>query len=226
MKLLAALATGLFVSQVVLAHQPTISNGTANGPDSAIAFEDIQLSRVVYHEITSTASSLWIKFEIDQPQSLWISLGLPLIDRLKGFRPAFVVLGPGLPNVDLPLETPEGLGGVLFETIEVTEPEVFYEPFSRTSSWILREEDVELPEAGTYYIVAFVPTGETGKLWLAPGRREEFSPADIAGLGAVLDDVRRFHETSAAGSPCFLFPLAAVLVLFHTLRLIRNNSGK
>jgi hypothetical protein len=214
----------LVVTQGALAHQPTMSDGTAIGPDSAIELDDIQLSRVIYHEITADAPSLWLTFEVDEPQSLFVSLGLPLLDRLEEFRPAFVVLGPGLPAIELPIEVPEGLGGLLFYTDEVTEPEVFYEPFSRTSSWILREEDVDLREVGTYFIVAFVPSGETGKLWVAPGDREEFALGDILRLIGVLGEVRAFHEVAGRGFPCFLLPLAAVLVFLSMLRLTRGRA--
>ena len=224
MKRLAAIGLLLVVTQSSLAHQPTMSDGTAVGPASAMELDDIQLSRVIYHEITEAAPSLWLTFEVDQPQSLFVSLGLPLLDRLESFRPAFAVLGPGLPAIELPLEVPEGSGGMLFETDDVMEPEVFYEPFSRTSSWILREEDVDLPEAGTYFIVAFVPSGETDKLWVAPGDREEFTLGDILELGGVLGAVRAFHEVGGAGFPCFLLPLAAGLVFLSTLRLVRVRA--
>lgn len=217
MKRFAAIGFVLVVTQGVLAHQPTMSDGTAIGPDSAIELDDIQLSRVIYHEITEAAPSLWLTFEVDEPQSLFVSLGLPLLDRLENFRPAFAVLGPGLPDIELPIEVPEDLGGVLFATDEVMEPEVFHEPFSRTNSWILREEYVDLPEAGTYFIVAFVPSGDTGKLWVAPGHREEFTLADIVKLSGVLGEVRAFHEVGGGGFPCFLFPLAAVVILFLAL---------
>lgn len=216
----AAIGFLLVITSVTLAHQPTMSDGTAIGPDSAIELDDIQLSRVFYHEITQDAPSLWLTFDIAEPQSLYISLGLPLLDRLEGFRPAFAVLGPGLSTIELPFDVPEGVGGVLFETNDVMEPEVFHEPFSGTTSWILREEDVDLPEAGTYYILAFVPSGETGKLWVAPGDREEFSLRDILALTGVLADVRDFHETTGGSFPCFLLPLAAVLAVFPALGLL------
>ena len=224
MRRFAALGYVLVVTQGAFAHQPTMSDGTAIGPDSAIELDDIQLSRVIYHEITDDAPSLWLTFEVDKPQSLFVSLGLPILDRLEDFRPTFAVLGPGLPAIELPIEAPEGSGGVLFETDEVLEPEVFYEPFSGTSSWILREEHVDLPEAGTYFIVAFVPSGETGKLWVAPGDREEFGLGDIIKLSGVLDEVRAFHETAGGGFPCFLFPLAAILMLFPALGLLGKRT--
>jgi hypothetical protein len=220
----AAIACILVATQGVLAHQPTISDGSAIGPESAIELNDIQLSRVFYHSITESAPSLWLTFDIRRPQSLYVSLGLPLLDRLEDFRPAFAVLGPGLPDIELPFELPEGLGGVLFETDDVRDPEVFHEPFSGTSSWILREEYVDLPEAGTYFIVAFVPSGETGKLWLAPGDREEFTLADILELRGVVGAVRVFHEVEDSGFPCFLFPLGAVLALAIGFRLLGDRG--
>jgi hypothetical protein len=227
MKPLAAIGFVLVVTQGTFAHQPTMSDGTAIGPDSAIELDDIQLSRVIYHEITEDAPSLWLTFDVDEPQSLFVSLGLPLLDRLESFRPAFAVLGPGLPAIDLPIEMPEGLGGLLYETDEVLEPEVFDEPFSGTRSWILREEDVDLLEAGTYFIVAFVPSGETGKLWLAPGDREDFTLGDILGLSDILDEVRAFHETEGGGFPCFIFPLAAILMLLPALGLLgKHRRGR
>jgi hypothetical protein len=225
-KRLAAIGFVLIFTQGSAAHQPTMSDGTAIGPASAIELDDIQLSRVFYHEITEDAPTLWLQFAVDKPQSLFVSLGLPLLDRLEDFRPAVVVLGPGLPEIDLPFEVPEELGGVLFETDEILEPEVFHEPFSRTSSWILREEHVDLLEAGIYFIVAFVPSAETGKLWVAPGDREEFTLADIFELSGVLDDVRAFHEVSGGGFPCFLFPLAAIVMLLPVVGLLGKRTRR
>jgi hypothetical protein len=213
------------VARPVRAHQPTISDGTATTPEAAIAFNGIQLSRVVYHEMTDEAQQLWLTFDIDTPQSLFITLGLPRIDRLEAYRPAFAVLGPGLPDIDLPFVYPEGVGGLIFLTGDVREPEVFHEPFSGTTSWILREEDVELPQAGTYYIVVYVPSGESGKLWIAPGEQEEFTLGDFIELGGILGQVRAFHEVAPGGFPCFLFPVAAIAGAFPMLRLLRRRSS-
>ena len=226
MRRFTAIGCVLIVTQGALAHQPAMSDGTAIGPDSAIELDDIQLSRVVYHEITEAAPSLWLTFEVDEPQSLFVSLGLPLLDQLEDFRPAFAVLGPGLPDVQLPIDVPEGLGGVLFATDDVIDPDVFYEPFSRTSSWILREEYVHLPEAGTYFIVAFVPSGEPGKLWIAPGDREEFTLADIVKLSGVLGEVRAFHEVAGGGFPCLLFPVAAIVMLLLAFLLLGDGARR
>lgn len=178
----------------LFAHQPTISDGTAVSADTAIEFEDIQISRVVYHEVTSEASQIWLTFEVSEPQSLYLSLGMPEIDRLANLRPAYALLGPGLPDVQLPFDIPDGLGGLLFTTENVTSPEVFDEPFSCTSSFILDERNVDLPLAGRYYVVAFIPNGSPGKLWVATGDQEVFLLRDVPELLRISRDVRSFHE--------------------------------
>jgi hypothetical protein len=211
--------------QLAVAHQPTISDGSATTPDAAILFEDIQLSRVVYHEVTPDAEQIWIRFAVDEPQTLRVSLGVPMIERLSDFRPAFAVFGPGYSQVDLAFDVPGNLGGRVFETDGLELPEVFYEPFSQTSSWILREEDVSLPQAGEFFIVAYVPSGETGKLWIAPGVREEFSLGDIAELSEVLPAVQAFHETTGGGFPCFVAPAIALLSVLPIVRIMGRSAS-
>jgi hypothetical protein len=213
----------LSATPIGLAHQPTISDGTAVDAEHAIEFVDPQISRVVYHEVTAEAPQVWVTFEVDQPQALKIQLGVPLIDRLEDFRPAFALLGPGLPSVELPFTVPEGLGGSVFESGNVTEPEVFDEPFTGTTSWILRDEEVQLPAAGRYYVVAYVPSGEQGKLWVALGVEEVFELDDILTLPEVIADVRAFHEVPArVGPACFLLPAGLLLTAVPIARRLRR----
>ena len=181
-------------SSAVLAHQPIISDGTADAAEEAMFLDDIQISRVIYHEVTEDAPQVWLTFEVAEPQVLDLSLGVPKIDRLENFRPAYAIFGPGLPAFSGPIDAPQGLGGLFFSTDEVTQPEVFDEPFSCTSSWILDERQVDLPAAGRYYIVAFAPQGELGKLWIAPGVEEVFPLTEIFALIRTTREVRAFHE--------------------------------
>lgn len=191
-----------------VAHQPILSDGSATTPEAAIELRDVQISRVIYHEVTAEAPQVWMAFDVSEPQFLKVTLGVPDIERLAAYRPALALIGPGLPPADLPAGSPPGLGGVVFDTRAVTEPEYFNEPFSGTQSWIVFEQELELPEAGRYYLVAYSPTNEAGKLWVAPGVKEVFSAADFGSLAGDLGDVRAFHEVSAgAALPCVLFPL-------------------
>jgi hypothetical protein len=175
----------------VLAHQPIISDGTAVTAEEAIFLDDVQISRVVYHEVTHEAPQVWLTFEVAEPQVLDLSLGVPKIDGLENFRPGYAIFGPGLPAFSGPIDAPQGLGGLFFFTDEVTEPEVFDEPFSCTSSWILDERQVD---ACCRALHRCVYTQNLGKLWIAPGIEEVFPQMEIFALMRTTREVRAFHE--------------------------------
>jgi hypothetical protein len=213
----------LLGSGAAQAHFPELSDGSATSPDTAIEWDDPQNSRVVYHELTADAPQLWITFDVGWPQTLLVQLGVPLVERLREYRPELALVGPGLPAVSLPFAVPEGLGGLIFDSAAVGEPEEFYEPYSGTSSWIWVDEHVELPAVGRYYLVCYDPEGVPGKAWVAAGEREEFSLTDLPFLTSILDDIRAFHEMPAeVPPPCFLLPGAAGLALWAFARQIHQ----
>jgi NADH dehydrogenase [ubiquinone] 1 alpha subcomplex assembly factor 1 len=193
------LAWGLVIlSSPAYAHRPTMSDGSAVDADHAIEFQDVQISRVVYHEVTKEASRVWITFEVDQPQELFLQIGVPVLDRLRKYRPTLALIGPGLPDLRLPFEFPSGLGGLALDTRGIEKPKKFCEPFTGTSSWILTERDVQLPEAGRYYVVAYDPGGKPGKLWAALGRKEVWEAKDMLKMPKIITEVRQFHEVAAS----------------------------
>ncbi len=192
--------TGIGLSVIVLvglsvwAHKPLPSDGTYSDAGHALRVEEIDVSQVVYYELTHENQQLWLTFETEAEEGLYVSLGVPVIEWLKDFRPALAVLGPGLPEIALPFEIPEGFGGWAFETDAVTSPGVFHEPFTGTDSWVLFEDTVALPGSGQHYVVAYSPLGEPGKLWVAIGTREAFGLRDVLELPATVREVRAFHE--------------------------------
>ncbi|MEW6200215.1 MAG: hypothetical protein AB1601_16310 [Planctomycetota bacterium] len=208
-----------------LAHRPILSDGSARDAATALHIADPGLSQVVYHEVTGAAPQLWLAFDFDAGQSLHFQLGVPVIERLEGYRPALALVGPGLPAADLPLPIPEGLGAREY-TVDPAEIREFHEPFSGTSSWILMTHTVPIATAGRYYLVAYDPAGRPGKLWVAVGRREEFGLNDIVTLPEILTRVREFHETEAArpGLPCFLAPMAMSLVGLYAWSAVRRRA--
>ena len=175
-----------------------MSDGTAVNADHAIEFQDVQISRVVYHKVTKQAPRVWITFEVDQPQELFLQIGVPVLDRLREYRPALALIGPGLPKVRLPFEFQSSLGGLVLNTRDIDKPREFYEPFTGTRSWILMERDVKLPGAGRYYVVAYDPGGRPGKLWAALGRKEVWEAKDMLKMPKIITEVRQFHEVAAA----------------------------
>lgn len=217
----------LFV-EMTLAHIPILSdedNGT--GPENAVFIDDASISHAVYHEVTTEMPQLWITYDLEAGQEIYVQFGIPVLDRLTDFRPALVVLGPGLPQIDLPFETPDGLGGILFTTDGIDEPEFFYEPFTATESWIFGELVDTALETGRYFLVAYVPSGESGKFWAAPGRREIFEPQDIAALPTLVPQVRAFHEVSNPEAiPCFLIPAAGTVGMLCLLTAARRFGSR
>jgi len=204
-----------------IAHKPVSIGGTYPTFDGALAVTDIDVSQVAYAELVAPDHALWLVLEAAAGTPLHLSLALPVLARLAQARPSIAVLGPGLPTIDLPLEIPPGVGGILLETSDVAEPRFFHEPFTGTDSWILLDETVDLPETGTYYVVAW-PSGEPiDKLWVAIGVREQFGLRDILSLHTVVREVRAFHEVRADRGSGFLgkllfLGLAAGLIAWLT----------
>jgi hypothetical protein len=181
------------------AHRPIFSELAATGPDTAVPIAQPEVSQVIYREITDKARQVWLALDAKAGFELFIQIGVPVLDRLKSFRPAVLVIGPGLPETPLPIPVPTGAGGRTFPTDEVKQPRFFHEHFTGTDSWILRSETVVLPRSGRYYVVAYVPSGQTGKLWLSVGKKEVFGSADLAAFAEWKKRIRAFHEVQEEG---------------------------
>jgi hypothetical protein len=186
--------TILSCPQPLLAHRPIFTDDAATSPDTAIKIADPAISQVVYREITEKSPQVWLTFQAEKDFKLFIQVGVPVIDRFKDFRPAMVVIGPGLPTQDAPFKLPENTGARVFTTKDVEKPQFFHEPFTNTDSWILRSETITLPKAGRYYLVAYLPQKKTGKLWLSVGKKESFSLEDLKEFPNWTKRVQAFHE--------------------------------
>jgi hypothetical protein len=192
--LAVATVTWLSPSRPAFAHRPIFTEDAAKSPETAIQMADPDLSQVVYREITEKTPQVWLMFTVPKDFALFIQIGAPKIDRQKDFRPAVVLVGPGLPSEAPPFTIPEGTGTKVFSTQEVAKPRFFHEHFTGTDSWILRSETVKLSQPGRYYLVAFSPQKQTGKLWLSIGKKESFSLDDLKEFPAWTKRIREFHE--------------------------------
>ena len=178
------------------AHRPIFSEAAATSPETAVWIAQPSVSQVVYREVTRASSEVWLGLDAEEGFELFVQIGVPALARLRDFRPAIKVVGPGPPDAsDLPSGTEERH----FRTDHVKEPRFFHEHFTGTDSWILRSETITLPKSGRYYVVAYVPSGQTGKLWLAIGRQEVFGAADLAQFGTWKKTIRTFHEVEETG---------------------------
>jgi hypothetical protein len=195
--LLVALAS-ILLATTAHAHKPRFSDGTAVTPQRALVVQEPAMSQVYYHEVTKTTPRIWLAFDLQKDQEVYLQLGMPVLQRLSNCRPAMALVGLGLPPITLPFDVPEGSGGTLWKTDDVKEPQFFHEPFTGTDSWILKETRTKVPQAGRYYAVAFIPAGAPGKLWLAIGTAEEFGPQDWLQMSEWTKKVRAFHEVTGA----------------------------
>ena len=187
-------------ASVAQAHKPMQVGGEAEGHsiEEAKRIEDPQVSQVFYTELRPGSRADYWEFRGDQGEELPVQIGVPKIGRLEGFRPAAVLIGPSLPSAPegVPAEVPEGIGAVEIGFQPGAETEEFFEPFSRTSSWVTPEYKEPFPASGEYYVAVYDPEGEGGKYWLVVGGEERFGPRDWLGLPVTLWNVRRFHEVS------------------------------
>lgn len=208
-KVLVLVTLFVLTGLVAFAHKPLPGEGEYSDPQHPLEVKDIEVSQVVYYQLSEDTPRLWLTFSGKAGHELYLSLGIPKIDRLENFRPAMAVLGPGFSEILLPFEIPENMGGRVFETQDVRSPSVFYEPFTGTSSWELKEATLNLPVDGQYYVVAYPPQEEYGKLWVAMGRKEAFGLVDILNLPKTISKARSFHEVP--GSPMWLNIMALLL---------------
>jgi hypothetical protein len=185
----------LFVlTESVLAHKPIWSAKPAIDPNTAITLIDPNISQVVYRSLPAGPNQVWTTLTAHEKFKLYVQIGVPVIERLKHFRPNLAVVGPGLQKSNLPFKIPTNYGVTVIDTNSV-EPRFFHEPFTGTDSWILESKTIELPQSGTFYVVAFDPKQSGGKLWISVGQKEKFGLADLLNMGQTIKLVRGFHES-------------------------------
>lgn len=185
----------LFIfTDLVFAHKPIWSEKSAVDANNAISLIDPNISQVVYRSLPSGPNQIWTTSTANAKFKLYVQIGVPVIERLKKFRPNLAVVGPGLPKTNLSFPIPDNYGATIIDTNSV-EPRFFHEPFTNTDSWILQSKTIELPQSGTFYVVAFDPNQTGGKLWISVGKKEKFGLADILNMGQTIKLVREFHES-------------------------------
>ncbi len=181
-------------TELVFAHKPIWSGNSAVDANNAIALIDPDISQVVYRSLPPGPNQIWTTSTANAKFKLYVQIGVPVIERLKNFRPNLAVVGAGLPKSELLFNIPPNYGAVIIDTNSV-EPRFFHEPFTGTDSWILQSKTIELPQSGTFYVVAFDPNQSGGKLWISVGKKEKFGLADILNMGQTIKLVREFHES-------------------------------
>jgi hypothetical protein len=193
----------------VYGHRPIEAKEKPNHHTRALKILRPDVSQVYYGALEVAKPQVWFRFEGKENQKIYFSVGVPVIDRLKGYRPNVALIGPGLDGSGLDGPGLEGLG---FDSADlpsnVTQdlsveiyasqgaPRFFHEHFTGTESWIHIEDMRTLRRSGTYYLVAYTPAGPRpgDKLWLSIGTKERFKLRDLFTFSRWKREIREFHE--------------------------------
>lgn len=170
------------ISTTSHAHVPRIAE-----PELDIDRADI--SHAIYGTLEHPDDHFVIRLEFAEPFALPFDILVPRRRELSDHRPAFAVVGPGLPAPTpeqaalLPEPVPPGLG-VFLELDEVDPRPVTFESFSRRVFWSSGPIALALA-AGEFEIWVFSPKGTTGEFVLAFGVEEDFASV---GCGPLIED--------------------------------------
>lgn len=183
-----------FLCSFAYAHRPIFTDEKGIDQETAVKISEPDVSQVIYRTLSDETPQLWLAVNAKKDFELFVQIGIPVIDRLKNFRPSFVVLGPGLPQASMPFSTPQNIGGKDYPTLDIKKPKFFHEHFTKTDSWILRSEKIKLPESGRYYVVVYSPVKDNGKFWVSVGQKEKFGFWDLFRFGGWKKTIQKFHE--------------------------------
>jgi hypothetical protein len=185
----------------VYGHRPIEAKEKPNHHTRALNIARPDVSQVYYGTLEVERPQVWFCFEGKENQEIYFSVGVPVIDRLKDYRPNLALIGPGLygPGLDgqdgeLPIEVPQNLEVEIHASRGT--PRFFHEHFTGTESWIHIEVTRTLRRSGTYYLVAYTPADPKpgDKLWLTMGRKERFKIRDLFTFRRWKREIREFHE--------------------------------
>ena len=173
---LLSLVFGLLLAGVVvssaLAHQPYFEEDDIEAGNPWV-IDDPSISTALYATLDSRGDVDYFSFEGLAREVILLELTIPQIEGQENFAPAMALMGPGLPDADLPdkVAVPDGAGALFFEPPPGPAPS-FYEPFSRTSYWKRQEQRVTLPAGGHYVVAVWHPEGEVGRYTSVIGEKE------------------------------------------------------
>ncbi|MFP4021661.1 MAG: hypothetical protein ACLFUK_08650 [Halanaerobium sp.] len=191
----------LGLKTAVLAHVPLDTSVPAS-KEEPIFVEDHQISWAAYNQLENAGDVDYYSFKAEQGEEIYFSMVIPEIDRYQNFKPDVALIGPNLENdytgydpnyitSSLKLEADEK---IIIVRDNQDNPEIFFEPFTRTSYWRRQQFSITAPAAGTYYLAVFSAAEDQGKYTLAIGRKEVWGLKDLIRMPKIWWDTRIFVE--------------------------------
>ena len=193
----------------------------------AIRLPDVAVSRAVYGTLAPWESFDAYRLKVSRPVSTPVEMLVPKAGRYRDFRPAFALVGQGLPAAGVPppfilerLRTAYTavslVPGAYPRVLVVPDPGAaarvgFYEPFSFTSYYRGGATRVQLRPGVTYHLVVYVSAGQTGEYALGIGEAEQFTAGDA--VRSVIAVVRIKLGLYGQGAFKWLHAVALALLL-------------
>jgi hypothetical protein len=186
---IAALVAGLLLLPAgASAHAPSVSGAQPTSPEAAVVLDDPTLSRAIGATIAEPGEIDWYRMDLAAGDPLVVGMTAP--DATGALAATFVLLGPGLPPA---IEAGEAaavlaaLAGADGALAFQPDPDPDVENHAGLGFIQYGTLALEAPADGTYWVaVSAVDPDATGKYVLAPGVREEFDAAAIAGMAELV----------------------------------------
>ena len=163
----------LFLTPIASAHLPQPA-------EERLEIAKPKVSHVVGGDFVTGVEVFTVVLTYEDPFAMPMEIMVPWGEELENHRPAFAIVGPGLPAPTaeeegwLPLEVPEG-HGVFIERNEDPEREIYFERVMRRTMRTTGSMAVHLPSAGTYEVWIWSPNFTVGEFWYGFGVEEDFS---------------------------------------------------
>jgi hypothetical protein len=176
------LIAGFLVVQPALAHVPYFED-VDYSPEAPFEIpEPLEKSRAFYSWLETGADIDVFAIQVTEPIRLFAQAIVPVCQGYEELLPWFAVVGPDLPEPDVPLpfELPPGYGAWVVQNEEPWTPrDTFFEPFG--DKWYFDGPvfDDVLPTPGTWYLYYWNPHGIGGDYAAIVGPEEIWDLFDI-----------------------------------------------
>jgi len=174
----------IFTIEKIEAHKPFFPPQSMHMEDSLFIGQP-NISQVFYFELTPDKNEFWFKLNLNIGHDLVLDLGAPKFDTNK-IKTSNLYLYYKNKNNEL--------NQILsFEKKSDDFVNEFYEPYSKTYSWIYIKHRYEIMQNGEYYIKIKLSDLKSAKLWFATGLIEDFGMSDLANIAGNINMVQKFH---------------------------------
>ena len=173
--LLLAPLLAVFAPGSALAHQPFFEDPDTTAA-TPMAISDPEISTAFFSTLEKPGDVDFFSFTVSAGQTIEIGMTIPQVEGQEQFAPTIAVIAREmdcqashvLPADALPLVA--GQFGVTL--IEPVEPEIFFEPFSRTAYWQRQRRRITFASEGDVHVVVWHPQLSVGRYTLVVGQRE------------------------------------------------------